>query len=188
MTSDAEKKQASLDSDDPVIAVGREFLIDIRTESDRAAVVVSGARVDAALHRLLVRFLRPNPKATDELFENNGPLGTFSSRIDLAHRLYLIDAEQARACHLLRKIRNDFAHEMQGSSLEASPHKDRVIEFVKPFRRWKEFDSKPDLFGTGDRLPMSRAFRTASALLLLVIENRADKVERAADQEWHMIR
>jgi len=46
----------------------------------------------------------------------NAPLGTFSARIELAYRIGEINATLARALHLIRKIRNDFAHNVSGCS------------------------------------------------------------------------
>ena len=45
------------------------------------------------------------------LFRPEGPLGSFSARIDLAYALGLIGKKAARDLHLIRKIRNDFAHD-----------------------------------------------------------------------------
>lgn len=44
------------------------------------------------------------------LFTGLGPLSHFSSKIDLAVAMALIDRDLARDLHTLRKIRNEFAH------------------------------------------------------------------------------
>jgi DNA-binding MltR family transcriptional regulator len=80
------------------------------TESDRAAVVLAVAKLDELLAELLQRVFRPSATAQDELLDIEKPLGTFSAKIHISYRLGLIDASFARALHLVRRIRNSFAH------------------------------------------------------------------------------
>jgi hypothetical protein len=59
----------------------------------------------------------------------------------MVFRLGLIDRQFARHLHLIRKIRNDFAHETKGASLDASPHRDRVRELASPYNKWFDWDA-----------------------------------------------
>ena len=97
-----------------------KFLDEFKSESDRAAVILGAAKLDILLYQLLTKFLIASPAGTDELFDGDAPLGTFSSKINLAHRLGLIDKDFSRALHLIRKIRNSFAHEISGTTLESA--------------------------------------------------------------------
>lgn len=101
-------------------------------ESDRAAVILSASLFDIALESLLRAFLVPIPTELDNLFEGvNAPLGTFASRIDLNFRLGLISSRFSRDLHLIRKIRNLFAHNIQGCNFENASVKSRVQELLK---------------------------------------------------------
>lgn len=117
------------------------FLEDFHKESDRAVAIVGAAKCDLLLFQLLQRALLPCTGNRDELLEGDSPLGSFSARIQLAHRLGLIDDQYARALHILRRLRNGFAHEPASSALTAASHRDRVRELVAPFAPYKQFDS-----------------------------------------------
>ena len=83
----------------------------LANESDRGAVIVSAALLDDALLNMLKAKLCPSLEREDELFEGiYAPLGTFAAKIDLAYRVGLINAEFRKILHLMRKLRNDFAH------------------------------------------------------------------------------
>ena len=84
---------------------------EFKKESDRAAVILEVARLDILLYQLLVSVLLPSVTKDDVLFDGEGPLSTFNAKIDLAYRLGLIDDKFAHALHMVRKIRNSFAHE-----------------------------------------------------------------------------
>jgi DNA-binding MltR family transcriptional regulator len=91
-----------------VQAVRAEFA----TASDRAAAIVGGAFLDVLLTELLQANFVPDPKNDDKIFQGNGCLATFSSRIDLSYRLGLIAKQEHRALHTIREIRNKFAHQL----------------------------------------------------------------------------
>lgn len=94
-------------ADDWLDAIHRAF----QEESDRAAAIVVAAMLDDALKSLLSRrLLQPMAKDRSLLDGDQAPLGTFSARIDAAHQLGLISRWMARDLHLVRKIRNEFAH------------------------------------------------------------------------------
>lgn len=115
------------------------FIEDFKKESDRAAVIVGAAKLDLLLYQLLQRVLLPSTSAVDELLDGDAGVGTFHSRINLAHRLGLIDDYFARALNLVRKIRNAFAHEVSSTTLEGSSHRDRVRELVSPLMPFEQF-------------------------------------------------
>jgi hypothetical protein len=116
-----------------------EFASDFASESDRAIVVLTAARLDYQLQRVLERYLLPSVSKTDEFFESQGPASTFSNRIILAFRLGLIDKLFAKSLNLIRRIRNDFAHEPTKSTLETGGYRDRVRSLVAPYRENREF-------------------------------------------------
>ncbi|MBX9848016.1 MAG: hypothetical protein K2X64_01880 [Rhodocyclaceae bacterium] len=108
------------------------FLSEFAKESDRAAVIVAASIFDNSLRDLLKQYLVPNASGTDELFDGtNAPLATFSAKIAFAHRLGLISGSFARNLHLIRRIRNEFAHNIHGGSFEDTAVKSRVMELYK---------------------------------------------------------
>lgn len=106
------------------------FLEEFKNESDRAAVILAGAKLDLLLYQLIQKCLKPCTSRSDELLDGDAPLGSFSARIAMAHRLSLVDDEFCRVLHLIRRIRNSFAHELRGATLDSGAHRDRVRELV----------------------------------------------------------
>ncbi len=106
----------------------REFV----NESDRACVILGAALLDSALETVLRSYFIACSTATDPLFEgSNAPLGTFSARIEIAYRAGLMDANFARNLHLVRKIRNDFAHNLTGCTFADSGVVSRLSELTR---------------------------------------------------------
>jgi hypothetical protein len=147
----------------------KKFLIEFKNESDRAAVILGAAKLDILLYQLLTKFLITSPTGTDELFDGDSPLGTFSSKINLAYRLGLIDKDFSLSLHLIRKIRNSFAHEISGISLDNGGHADRVRQLCLPLREYKNFEEFRNLF-LDNRKDTSTNFRIALCVSLLRLE------------------
>jgi DNA-binding MltR family transcriptional regulator len=84
-------------------------------ESDRGCVILGAALLADALEDLLRSFCRDRPedvKATiDPLFEGYAPLSTFSARIQIAFALGILPRQLRDKIDLVRRLRNDFAHE-----------------------------------------------------------------------------
>ena len=154
---------------DAWIADFRRFADEFKSESDRAAVVLGAAKLDILCYQILQNFLIPSPTGKDELLEADCPLGTFSSRIHMLFRLGLIEADLARALHLIRKIRNSFAHELSGGNLEEGSHRDRIRELIQPLHEAAGFNVLlKDIF-VGER-NSSTYFRAAVAYLSLRLD------------------
>jgi len=88
-----------------------EFRSSLTPETDRGVALVCAAYLETELENLLRRSFVNAPKVVEHLFEPSGSLGTLSSRIDLALAAGNIDLEAHRGLHLIRKIRNEFAHD-----------------------------------------------------------------------------
>jgi DNA-binding MltR family transcriptional regulator len=73
--------------------------------------LVCAAFLAEELRALLEKTFAHVSDTVRKLFDGTGSLATFSSRIDLALAIGLISEESHRALHLIRKIRNDFAHQ-----------------------------------------------------------------------------
>ncbi|MBC8402217.1 MAG: hypothetical protein H8E14_12075 [Candidatus Marinimicrobia bacterium] len=122
----------------------KAVVIEFSKETDRACVIIAAARVDYLLSQILTKYLIPCTGSQDDLLDSDRALGTFSARIHAVFRLGLIDAEFARALHLLRKMRNAFAHEAATANLEQPSHRDRVREIIAPLLSFEAFEDFKD--------------------------------------------
>jgi hypothetical protein len=146
-----------------------EFMGGFSSESDRAAVILGAARIDLGLYHVLQHVMLPNTSKSDDLLEGDSPLSTFSARINICHRLGLIDAKLTRSLHLIRKIRNIFAHETSGSSLNSGSHRDRVRELCSPFLEYKTYVPFRDKHFSKFE-GASRDFRAITALIVMRLD------------------
>ncbi|WP_298623093.1 MltR family transcriptional regulator [uncultured Zoogloea sp.] len=104
---------------------------ELAKESDRGCALVAAAYIENELSALLKRFfVRQAATATEALFEFNGPVGTFSSKIRVSFALGLISKETQQALDLLRKIRNEFAHLHQPMTFESETVKNRITAML----------------------------------------------------------
>lgn len=160
----------------------QQFLKEFEGETDRASVILGAARLDYLLYRLLEGFLLTNPASQDPLFDSNGPLAAFGSKIDLCFRLGLIDSQFTRTLHQIRKIRNSFAHETFGAVLSSGAHRDRVHEIVRPLASKKLFrEFREAFFGEGEDI--RKDFRTMLTLLVARLEGAVEAVARVAHRQ-----
>lgn len=90
------------------------FLKEFQDETDRGAALVGAAVIDDRLCETLRAFMVSDKAASPLLDGGSAPLGTFSSRIDATFALGLISEHEHRECHLIRRIRNEFAHRKHG--------------------------------------------------------------------------
>ncbi len=155
----------------------RTFAEEFKNESDRAAVILGTAQLDLLLFQLLDCTLLPVTGGKDELLEGDSPLATFSSRINICYRLGLIEPEFVRALHLVRKIRNSFAHEVSSATLATGAHRDRVRELIVPFaNNWGLKDIRDGFFG-GDESP-GTMFRACIALMSIRLDGAIQHTQR----------
>ncbi|MBH3308937.1 hypothetical protein I5P84_05640 [Pseudomonas mosselii] len=82
--------------------------VSLTGEGDRGSVLLSGVFVDAILGSMLNKRLIPIP-------HKNCNNMNFSTKIDLAYQVALIDKDTFDLLHFLRDIRNTFAHHTPSS-------------------------------------------------------------------------
>lgn len=92
----------------------KDLINEICNSPLRASVIVSGSVLDKLLEILLKKHFVENTGEIKDLdmFGNQSPLGTFSSKISLAYCLGLISKQLYDDLEKYRKIRNKFAHEL----------------------------------------------------------------------------
>lgn len=170
----------------PLINAYGEIVREFKNESDRAAVILGAAKLDALLAQILDRRLLPSLASNDELLDGDSPLSTFSARINCAYRLGLITSDFAKSLHLTRRIRNSFAHEVSGVSLESGSHSDRVTSLILPLRVLPFFiDFRNDLIG--EETP-SNNFRACISIMIGRLEGCLNHTEQiSAGGAWSFI-
>ena len=110
----------------------KTFYDQMSDESDRGAVIVSVSLIDELLGNLLKAKLAPSLEKSDELFDAAfSPFGSFSAKIDLAYRIGLLRPSVRKSLHLLRKIRNNFAHASGRKGFDDPSTQDRIRELTK---------------------------------------------------------
>ncbi|WP_050568895.1 MltR family transcriptional regulator [Vibrio jasicida] len=103
----------------------------LKGESDRGAVLIAAAMLELGLAKLLRAKMLPSTSTKDPVFDNNGPLGTFSSKIEMSYRLGVITRKQKDMFNIFRKIRNDFAHSADNISFTDPKIKDRLFSAIE---------------------------------------------------------
>lgn len=96
----------------------------LQNESEHGCVMLAASLLDVALEKLLSAHLLAETPAT--IFDGTGTLASFSSKIDVSFYLGLISKPEQEDLHLIRKIRNHFAHELEGLSFDAQAIKQRI--------------------------------------------------------------
>lgn len=87
-----------------------DFRNSLISESDRGSVLMAAAYIEDKITQLLETYMVQNKKIQEKIFDGNGALATFSSKIDISFLLGLIPKKIYNDLSILRKLRNDFAH------------------------------------------------------------------------------
>jgi hypothetical protein len=83
--------------------------------NDRAIAIVGATFLETILAHILRAFLIDNEKEVDKLLQYDHPLGTFSGKITMVYCLGLIYKPLRDGLDLVRKIRNEFDHDLYAS-------------------------------------------------------------------------
>jgi len=83
-------------------------------ETDRGCALTAAAYLDEMLTSLLTEYFVDHRKIVEQFFAPAGPLSSFSAKIDMSFALGLLSADARSSLHVLRRIRNDFAHVAAG--------------------------------------------------------------------------
>ncbi|MFA6596154.1 MAG: hypothetical protein WCS69_00415 [Ignavibacteriaceae bacterium] len=164
----------------------QEFVNEFKGETDRAAVILGVAKLDSLLYQILKYYFVVTPSSSDELLDGDSPLGTFSAKIYMMYRLGLIDASFARSLHIIRRIRNDFAHEVSGSTINSGSHKDRVKELSIPFQSLTFFEYFKETFFKNDK-SASTNFRVVLSILVARLEAMLNKTNPLESKAWVLV-
>ncbi len=111
-----------------------EFRHSLTPETDRGCAIAAAAFLDEELKTLLASVLADEPKLLKEMFSHNGPLANFSSRIDFAMLMGLLSRVTWHDLHIIRRIRNDFAHSPHPLSFDDGAIRSRCGELRHTIR------------------------------------------------------
>jgi DNA-binding MltR family transcriptional regulator len=103
------------------------------------AILTTVAMIDFMLQVFLFERMRTiGSGLRDKLFDGNGPLSTFSAKIDIAYAFNFIDKKTYETLKFLKEVRNHIAH---------SPHlmEFNVSHLPESYRSRKGFDKKKPL-------------------------------------------
>jgi hypothetical protein len=160
---------------------GGKWLADLNDDlrgSDRSCAVLAGAVLDDRVKQLLLAYLLPPKKQTeDRLLGRSGALESFSSRIELSGRLNLITENTRKALDWVRDIRNEAAHNSTFAFGDSSNH-DRVTNIVKALELKKR---APDLLKPPYEGPKGE-FVAAVVVLMTGLELETLEMKRTAHQ------
>lgn len=101
----------------------------VEFDSDRAAGIVAGSIVDTRLEHAIQSKLRDDRDIMGRLFNANGALGAFGTKIDLAYLMGILSSDAYADLKILQKIRNDFAHNLELASFDEQSIRDRCKNF-----------------------------------------------------------
>lgn len=99
-------------------------------ESDRGCAIFGAAILEGDLEVLLRTFCRNDEasikQVVDPLFQTYAPLATFSAKIQVAFALRLITRELKQKLEVIRRLRNDCAHEPGPLTFDSPGCNDRL--------------------------------------------------------------
>jgi hypothetical protein len=106
---------------------------EIEKQTDRGAAIVAATVIDNVLETLITsRLIELSSRRREALFDQiNAPLRSLSSKIELAFALGLFSAERRESLHLIRDVRNKFAHRIDSVSFD-HPEISAIIEARVP--------------------------------------------------------
>lgn len=153
-----------------------KFVEELKRETDRGLPLVAAALIDDRLTETLRAFFCDVPCVEKLLDDGNAPLSTFSSRTEACCALGLIDEFEYAEIGLIRKVRNEFAHEKHGVSF-LSPRIQGLCSSLK--------SNLPEGAGYPLQDPRFR-FTNAVVVLALRLYHRPDWValERRKPKVW----
>jgi hypothetical protein len=155
----------------PRLAPFWPYLDLLRQESERGKVLISTGFMEEQLKNVLLAFMADGKVAADLITSGNAPLGTFSSRIAACYALGLITEDEHHDLTLIRRIRNEFAHDIHTTF--ATP---AVIDRCRQLRL-KAQDYSSEKLGDVVVDPVGQ-FTTSAVALIMHLTNRPHYVAK----------
>lgn len=132
MMKDLPERKSLEKLEHPYLMALEEFERELNSNSDRGIVLICASIIDQILEEMLKGFLIDNPKVDKDLFKGNGPLQGFDQKIKMAFYLGLISKNEFNNIIYLQRVRNKFAHQVNGISFENEAIKNVCQNFNIP--------------------------------------------------------
>lgn len=117
--SDLAKTLEDLEKMGEGLAWLKVFLDDVAGDNDRSAAITLATLVDDQLgHAIEARLVPLSNTIRDSLYTEGGPLESFSAKINFGFALGLYGKQTRADLHLVRRVRNQFAHFFAINSFE----------------------------------------------------------------------
>ena len=114
--------------------VFHDFREELDLGSPRATAIVGAAFVEDHLQRLIQARLVDDQKVIEQIFGPSSALGSFSAKINVGYLMGLYSRKAYLELDCIRKIRNDFAHELHVNNFDLDTIKDRCANL----RLWEQ--------------------------------------------------
>lgn len=139
-------------------------------ESDRGCALILAANLDNRLRGLLENYFVEQSKGKDnDLFQGNGCLSTFSSRIAISFSSGLLGEDERCDLDIIRKIRNDFAHNECSIGFASELVSERCNS-LKSYQNLREDNPDIDISKWSSR----DKFQIVSVSLCLILDDRTN--------------
>jgi hypothetical protein len=130
-----DKLKSLSDFENEIIQEANELSKYVKNKDSRTFCILIISFMEDILKRNFINYWQINSKNKIDLyFGSNGPLNSFAQRVLIALSINWITNEEYKDINLLRKIRNEFAHNHKIYSLEKDPllsHVDSIIHEEK---------------------------------------------------------
>ncbi|MDG4894652.1 hypothetical protein P9272_13825 [Mesorhizobium sp. WSM4976] len=103
----------------------KAILQEIEAQTDRASALIAVAYLEQRLLAAIKSRTNRDDDLEGRLYKGSGALAAFSTKIDLAYLLGVIDQSARKTFHQIRDIRNDFAHDSKPLSFTTQSIHDR---------------------------------------------------------------
>lgn len=129
----------------------KHAIFEIDKQRDRGAGIIAASILqDHLLHAIKSRLQR-NPSLEASLFKMSGPIGSFATQIDLGLLLGIYPNHIRERLHIIRLIRNDFAHNVQPASFRSQRDRCAKLRTSKRSRGMQPFQKNlDDILKSGD--------------------------------------
>jgi hypothetical protein len=98
--------------------------------SHRATAVVGGAFVEEHLTHVLKSRMVRDAKIIEEMFAPCRAFGDFGAKVDLGYLIGLYSKKAHKELNTIRRIRNDFAHQLELNSFDRDDIRDRCQNLI----------------------------------------------------------
>jgi hypothetical protein len=104
----------------------------IEKGEDRTAAILGASYLQDRLTDAIKARLVTDNEVHSKLFKGYGPLSSFGAKIDLAYLMKIVPRELRDKLHIIRDVRNRFAHRLDVNSFDDQPISDKCIKLLRP--------------------------------------------------------